>query len=109
VSEERRVAKEGAGVSAVVVKDGEPGTVTARWLVGCNGGHSIVRKQAGIPLEGETRENMRMIVADVAVDGLERDARHTWRRKKACSRCARCRQPMSSNIDPVSRRVKTPS
>jgi 2-polyprenyl-6-methoxyphenol hydroxylase-like FAD-dependent oxidoreductase len=66
-------------VSAVVVKDGEAETVTARWLVGCDGGHSVVRKQAGIAFEGETREAVRMLVADVEVDGLDRDAWHLWR------------------------------
>jgi 2-polyprenyl-6-methoxyphenol hydroxylase-like FAD-dependent oxidoreductase len=53
-------------------------TVTARWLVGCDGGHSVVRKQAGLEFIGETRENVRMIVADIAVDGLDRDAWHMW-------------------------------
>lgn len=67
------------GVSAVVLKGGEAETITARWLVGCDGGHSIVRKQAGIALEGETREHVRMIIADLAVDGLDRDAWHMWR------------------------------
>ena len=65
-------------VSAVLVKDGAAETVTARWLIGCDGGHSAVRKQAGIPFEGETREEVRMIVADVKVDGLDRDAWHMW-------------------------------
>ncbi|MFC4618890.1 FAD-dependent oxidoreductase [Camelliibacillus cellulosilyticus] len=65
-------------VSAVVVKDGEAETVTARWLVGCDGGHSITRKQAGIAFEGETHEEVRMIVADVEVDGLNRDAWYMW-------------------------------
>ncbi|MGK3208680.1 FAD-dependent oxidoreductase [Amycolatopsis sp. MEPSY49] len=67
------------GVSAVVVKDGVAETITARWLVGCDGGHSTVRKQAGISFEGETREEVRMIVADVEVDGLDREAWHMWR------------------------------
>jgi 2-polyprenyl-6-methoxyphenol hydroxylase-like FAD-dependent oxidoreductase len=66
-------------VSAVIVKDGETETVTARRLVGCDGGHSVVRTTAGIAFEGETREEVRMIVADVAVDGLDRDAWHMWR------------------------------
>ncbi len=66
------------GVSAVVVKGGEAETVAARWLVGCDGGHSIVRKQAGIAFEGETREDVRMIVADVGADGLDRDAWRIW-------------------------------
>jgi 2-polyprenyl-6-methoxyphenol hydroxylase-like FAD-dependent oxidoreductase len=38
-----------------------------------------VRKQSGITFEGETRDELRMIVADLAVDGLDRDAWHMWR------------------------------
>ncbi|MFG1643162.1 FAD-dependent oxidoreductase [Amycolatopsis sp. NPDC049252] len=67
------------GVSAVLVRSGEAETVTASRLVGCDGGHSVVRKQAGIAFEGETRDAVRMIVADVEVDGLDRDAWHMWR------------------------------
>jgi 2-polyprenyl-6-methoxyphenol hydroxylase-like FAD-dependent oxidoreductase len=70
------------GVSAVVVKGGEAKTISARWLVGCDGGHSIVRKQAGIAFEGETLETVRMIVADVEVDGLDRDVWHVWRHEE---------------------------
>jgi 2-polyprenyl-6-methoxyphenol hydroxylase-like FAD-dependent oxidoreductase len=66
------------GVSAVVVKNGLAETVAASWLVGCDGGHSNVRKQSGIAFEGETREEVRMIVADIAVDGLDRDAWSMW-------------------------------
>ncbi|GIH23932.1 3-(3-hydroxyphenyl)propionate hydroxylase [Acrocarpospora phusangensis] len=69
-------------VSAVLVKSGGAETVTARWLVGCDGGHSIVRNQAGIAFDGETRETVRMIVADVEVDGLDRDAWHMWRHEE---------------------------
>ncbi|GAA4534247.1 FAD-dependent oxidoreductase [Amycolatopsis samaneae] len=68
----------GEDVSAVVVRNGETETVSARWLVGCDGGHSVVRKQAGIAFRGETREEVRMLVADVGVDGLDRDAWHLW-------------------------------
>lgn len=75
-------------VSAVISKGGGVETVTARWLVGCDGGHSIIRKQAGIAFEGETRDEVRMIVADVGVDGLDRDAWHMWRHEEgAVSLC----------------------
>jgi 2-polyprenyl-6-methoxyphenol hydroxylase-like FAD-dependent oxidoreductase len=67
------------GVSARVVERGAPKTIAASWLVGCDGGHSLVRKQAEIAFEGETREEVRMIVADAKVDGLDRDAWHMWR------------------------------
>ncbi|SPL87834.1 putative monooxygenase [[Actinomadura] parvosata subsp. kistnae] len=70
------------GVAAVVVKGGATETINARWLVGCDGGHSVVRKQAGIAFDGETREEVRMIVADVEVDGLDRDAWHMWRHEE---------------------------
>ncbi|MGW4446817.1 FAD-dependent monooxygenase [Streptomyces sp. NPDC004682] len=59
--------------------DGEVATVAARWLVGCDGGHSVVRKRAGIAFEGETREEVRMVVADVRADGVDRDAWRVWR------------------------------
>ncbi|MEV4148933.1 FAD-dependent oxidoreductase [Amycolatopsis sp. NPDC049691] len=72
----------GDGVSAVVVRDGGTETITADWLVGCDGGHSTVRKRAGIAFEGETRDEVRMIVADVEVDGLDRDAWHLWRHEE---------------------------
>lgn len=70
------------GVSAVVVRGGETETVTARWLVGCDGGHSVVREQAGIAFAGETREEVRMIVADAEVDGLDRDVWSMWRHEE---------------------------
>lgn len=68
-----------AAVIATVDRGGESETITADWLVGADGGHSIVRKQSGIAFVGETREDVRMLVADVAVDGLDRDAWHMWR------------------------------
>src|ERR1700761_819091 len=68
----------GAGGSAVLIRDGQAETVTARWLAGCDGGHSVVRHQAGIEFVGETHDEIRMLVADVAVDGLDRDAWHLW-------------------------------
>jgi hypothetical protein len=66
-------------VAATLDSGGSRATVTASWLVGSDGGHSVVRKQSGITFEGETRDELRMIVADLAVDGLDRDAWHMWR------------------------------
>ncbi len=60
-----RLDQSDEGVSAEVVKDGAPETILSQWLIGCDGGHSIVRKQANIGFPGETREEVRMIVADV--------------------------------------------
>jgi 2-polyprenyl-6-methoxyphenol hydroxylase-like FAD-dependent oxidoreductase len=69
----------GGVVSAVLVTGGATETVTARWLVGCDGGRSAVRRGAGIGFAGETREEVRMIVADTVVEGLDRSAWHMWR------------------------------
>ena len=70
------------GVVATVVTGGEAREISARYLVGCDGGHSVVRKGAGIGFTGETREEVRMIVADVAVTGMERDAWTVWRHEE---------------------------
>jgi len=70
------------GVSVAISKGGESETLTARWLIGCDGGHSIVRRRAGIAFEGETREEVRMIVADAKVSGLDRDAWQLWSHKQ---------------------------
>jgi 2-polyprenyl-6-methoxyphenol hydroxylase-like FAD-dependent oxidoreductase len=70
------------GVFAVLAQGDQQETVQVRWLIGCDGGHSLVRKGAGIAFEGETREDVRMIVADMEVDGLNRDAWHAWRHEE---------------------------
>ncbi|WP_280409057.1 FAD-dependent oxidoreductase [Nocardia brasiliensis] len=66
------------GIAAEIVTDGISTTIDARWLVGADGGHSIVRKQSGVTFAGETREDVRMIVADLPVSGVSRDAWKTW-------------------------------
>jgi 2-polyprenyl-6-methoxyphenol hydroxylase-like FAD-dependent oxidoreductase len=48
--------QDGAGVTGMIRAPGGPGdTVRARYLVGCDGGSSTVRKQLGIKLEGQGR------------------------------------------------------
>jgi 2-polyprenyl-6-methoxyphenol hydroxylase-like FAD-dependent oxidoreductase len=53
-------------------------TVRADFLAGCDGGHSTVRKALGLKLEGETIDEKPMLVADVEVDGLNRQEWHIW-------------------------------
>jgi 2-polyprenyl-6-methoxyphenol hydroxylase-like FAD-dependent oxidoreductase len=53
-------------------------TVRAGFLVGCDGGHSTVRKILDFKLEGETIDEEPILVADVEVEGLDRRDWHLW-------------------------------
>lgn len=48
--------------------DGGAETCRADWLVGCDGGHSTVRKQLGLPLIGESRDTWMLADAPVRTD-----------------------------------------
>jgi 2-polyprenyl-6-methoxyphenol hydroxylase-like FAD-dependent oxidoreductase len=54
----------GAGVEVTVASNGEKKSISARWLVGCDGMHSSVREQAGIAFEGAVYEQ-GFVLADV--------------------------------------------
>jgi 2-polyprenyl-6-methoxyphenol hydroxylase-like FAD-dependent oxidoreductase len=56
--------------------------VNAAWLVGCDGGRSTVRHIAKLSFLGETHDEMRMLVGDFEVDGIDRDHWHIWRPAK---------------------------
>lgn len=66
-------------VSATVTSGTQAETLQSEWLVGCDGGRSLVRKRAGIAFQGETHDDIQMLVADVHVAGLDRQAWHMWR------------------------------
>ncbi|MFD6224382.1 FAD-dependent oxidoreductase [Nocardia asteroides] len=71
------------GPDAVVATVAGPGGVeeiSARYLVGCDGGGSVVRKTAEIGFEGKTDEADRMIIVDAVIDGLSRNRWHVWPR-----------------------------
>ena len=53
-------------------------TVRADFLVGCDGGHSTVRKALGLRLDGETVGEQPMLVADLEIEGLDRRDWHIW-------------------------------
>ncbi|MFJ8888483.1 FAD-dependent oxidoreductase [Streptomyces sp. NPDC102402] len=48
--------------------DGSTEEYTAGWLVGCDGGHSTVRKQLRLPLIGESSETWELADAPVTAD-----------------------------------------
>ena len=51
-------------------------TVQAAWLVGADGGRSTVRKTLRVPFPGVTDESIRMLLGDVAADGLDHEHVH---------------------------------
>lgn len=69
-------ARDGDGLRCVLDRDGQRGQehVQARFLVGCDGAHSTVRKESGIPFGGGTYPQ-EFALGDVEADGqLEPDA-----------------------------------
>jgi len=70
-----RVSEDKRGVH-VHLSTGE--SVTAEYLVGCDGGHSSVRKALGLSLRGETLDTEAAFVADVKVEGLDHTDWHVW-------------------------------
>ena len=75
------IEQTGDAVVTTVLVGAEPQKLTARYLVGCDGGRSTVRREVAIPFLGETMEDLRMIVADVCVEGLDRECWQMWRRE----------------------------
>ncbi|WP_433974894.1 FAD-dependent monooxygenase [Tunturiibacter lichenicola] len=53
-------------------------TVHAEYLIGCDGGHSAVRKSLGLKLEGEAIDEEPSVVADVEIKNLDRRDWHIW-------------------------------
>ena len=71
------------GVTAVVRRDGQEQRIRADYLVGTDGGHSTVRRALGVGFAGETREEQRMVIADVRAEGVDADREfwHVWPRE----------------------------
>lgn len=64
---------QGVGITLL---DGE--TVRVRYLIGCDGGRSAVRKALGLVLHGADIDKKTMIVADLEIDDLDRSYWHVW-------------------------------
>ena len=66
----QRFSQTDAGVEVVVQNEaGQQRTASARYLVACDGGNSLVRRTLNIPYEGRTKPN-QWIVVDVRNDPL---------------------------------------
>jgi 2-polyprenyl-6-methoxyphenol hydroxylase-like FAD-dependent oxidoreductase len=62
----------------VRLSTGEPVSVTAKYLIGCDGGHSAVRKAVGLALNGEALSDKLSFVADMEIPDLDHTVWHTW-------------------------------
>jgi 2-polyprenyl-6-methoxyphenol hydroxylase-like FAD-dependent oxidoreductase len=72
-------SQERDSVSAVIRHEGgAEETIRAKFLVSCEGAHSVVRKQAGLTFAGATFP-LRTLLADVTIDwDLPDNEVHTW-------------------------------
>lgn len=53
-------------------------SLKAKYLIGCDGGHSNVRRALGLSLDGKALSNQVPFVADVEVDELDHTVWHVW-------------------------------
>jgi 2-polyprenyl-6-methoxyphenol hydroxylase-like FAD-dependent oxidoreductase len=60
----------------VRLSTGEP--LTAKYLVGCDGGHSAVRKAIGLALNGKALSDKLYVVADMEIPDLDHAVWHIW-------------------------------
>jgi len=65
------------GVTVTLQGPHGPARVRARYLAGTDGGRSTVRRLLGVDFPGKSLD-VRALVADVALDGLARDAWHRF-------------------------------
>ena len=65
-------------VTALIAGPKSVEKITARYVVGADGGASVVRKQLGIGFLGSTNEADRMLIVDAAAAELSRDRWHIW-------------------------------
>src|SRR5579859_2693966 len=65
-------------VVAQVTHAGQSEAIQARYLVGCDGGHSTVRKIARISFVGETWDEEHFLLGNVGVNGLDTNFAYTW-------------------------------
>jgi 2-polyprenyl-6-methoxyphenol hydroxylase-like FAD-dependent oxidoreductase len=65
-------------ITATLTQGSATETVRAAYLVGADGGTSIVRRSLGIAFEGTTDESIRMLLGDVRADALDHDHGHLF-------------------------------
>jgi 2-polyprenyl-6-methoxyphenol hydroxylase-like FAD-dependent oxidoreductase len=84
---------------------GDEEVIRARYLVGCDGAHSAVRKQAGIPFEGEAYLQDFML-GDIDADGsIEPDVLHSFAAKGHVAMFFPLRSPAAWRVIAIGPRV----
>ena len=63
---------------AVTVRLSTGESLKAKYLVGCDGGHSAVRKAVGLALNGNALSDQLSFVADVEIPELDHGVWHVW-------------------------------
>ncbi len=76
-------AEDDAVRAVLATPDGGRQDVSAGYLVGCDGGHSLVRRTLGLEFAGTSDETQRYLLGDVTVPGWEPEAdgavrSHAW-------------------------------
>ena len=68
-------------ISLIRSMDGSIEKISSRWLVSCEGAHSVIRKQAGFSFEGKSYP-LSFALADVEADwNLDHNENHVWMHK----------------------------
>lgn len=73
-----RFEQDDTSVTATVTGEEGLERITARYLVGADGGSSAVRKHLDLGFLGETDEQDRMLIVDAVTTGLSRTRWHVW-------------------------------
>jgi 2-polyprenyl-6-methoxyphenol hydroxylase-like FAD-dependent oxidoreductase len=71
-------------VVAIALRPTGEEQIRSEFLVGCDGGHSLVRKTLEIPLIGDDLEGAPIVMADVEIEELDRTHWHNWPFAKTC-------------------------
>jgi len=74
------IEQDATGITLLVQHPGEPQerTISAAWVVGCDGAHSIVRRSLGVPFEGDDY-SQDWLMAEVSIEPpLQRDHFHVF-------------------------------
>lgn len=97
----REFAQDESGVVAKVDGPDGPSEIHAQYLIGTDGGRSLVRTALGIDFPGRVLEGRRFLFADVELEGLDRDAWFVWPRDEGAANLTLCPIPHTDTFQLV--------